>query len=99
MPDHVIEADQTGAYNIHLDPETAIQVKVEAQYATLGHTARVFALSGTTPIYVRPGADIHVGDPKATLVPISTWADIPFGATGTLSIISADAATVSVARA
>jgi hypothetical protein len=96
--DHTIHADEQGAYRIPLNADETITITIEAQYATIGHSARIFAISGTSEIYVRPGTQVTVGDPRSLNIPMYTWKDIDFGADGTVAIVSAEDAVVSVAR-
>lgn len=99
MADQTIHADEQGAYRIPLTADEAVTVAIEAQYATIGHSARIFAIDGDSrEIYVRPGTDVTVADPRSVMVPMYSWKDVDFGANGTVAIISAGNAVVSVAR-
>lgn len=100
MADHNIGADDMGAYNITLTASQPATVEIATKYASLAYSVRVFAHNGNQPVFARLGNTITVADPKAMIIPIGSWIDIELGYTdtATISIISAEDATVSVAR-
>jgi hypothetical protein len=100
MADHTITGTDQGAYEIHTAAAQQTTVQVDAQYVYITGSLRITHHNGNAPIYARMNNDTSVGDPKATMIPPYTWAEIQAGqqASLTISIISAEDATVSVAR-
>lgn len=101
MADHIIHADEQGAYEIALDANTPITIQVDARYGTQLGTLSVTVHSGTRPVYARAGNTVEVGDPKASQVSPYTWEDLYLNPNdgATITLISAEPAIVSVARA
>jgi len=99
MPDHTIAPDEQGAYEIQLEAGEPTTIQVDAQYGYLTGGIRVTHHGGNRPIYIRVN-DVNIGDPRAIMIPPYTWEDIPAGNTPnvTYALISADTASVSVAR-
>jgi hypothetical protein len=100
LADHTITADEVGAYNLELTAGQPVTVRIDTRYASLAYSVRVFAQTGDSPVFARLGDQVAVADPKALIVPIGSWTDIDLGYTdaATISIVSEDNATVSVAR-
>ncbi|RKT33663.1 hypothetical protein DEU34_2267 [Microbacterium sp. AG1240] len=100
MADHTIAATDQGAYEIHVPARESTTVQIDAQYVYITGGIRITHHNGNSPVYARMNSETNVGDPKATMIPPYTWAEIQAGQQHTLTInlISADDATVSVAR-
>jgi hypothetical protein len=100
MADHTIAATDQGAYEIQVPAGQATTVQIDAQYVYITGSIRITHHNGNAPIYARMNSYTNVGDPKATMIPPYTWAEIQAGQqhTLTITVISAEDATVSVAR-
>jgi hypothetical protein len=101
MADHTIAADEIGAYELALTPNTAITIAFETQPVKIGVKAHVIVHAANAPVYVRTDNDVTPLDPKAVIVDPGTWADIPLSDRNgaTISLVSVSAATISVTRA
>lgn len=84
-------ADQ-GLYEFALDAHTVQTFTLESP----GHVI-VLVHSGDAPVYARKGPTVVVRDGKATIIPPSSFSDVP-GSASMLSLISAADATASVSR-
>lgn len=102
MPDITVTADQIGAYEFPLTPNTPQVVIFNQPYdyrLGFGWEAMVMVHTSTAPVY----AGFHnviVKDPTSGVVPTGTWLNLPMPNMGEtkLTLISAGTATVSVAR-
>jgi hypothetical protein len=94
-----ITSDQTGAYELTLDPGTPLVVDVDPRSRVGGSDVTVFVHAATVAVYVRIGADVSAADPYALIAPVGTWTDVQIPESEPrIALVSAAAATVSVAR-
>jgi hypothetical protein len=99
MADYTITNEAFGAYEIGLTANTPVTVQLETRNQYALTTAQVMVHTASSPIYVRSGTTVTTKDPRSTVALPGSWVDIPVGyETPTLSIISADDATVSVSK-
>lgn len=101
MADYTVQADEQGVYEIVLTAGTKTTVAIVNTLGLAAVNVQVTVHEAAEPVYVRAGTNVAVKDPHAIVIDTGTWATLNTkpGDTGTLSLISADAATVSVARA
>lgn len=103
MADYTIEPDQVGVYEILLTAGNVTTVRLSTRGGNISHTVQVSIHEASMPVYVRNGTTVSVKDPASSVVLAGTWIDLPTGyadeTDNTVALISAAAATVSVARA
>jgi len=101
MADYQLSASNLGVYEIQLSSGNPTTVAVETDLDLLPNAIQVNVHDAASPVYVRFGTTVSIKDPAASVVNAGTWLTLPgqYGATNTIALISASAATVSVTRA
>ena len=99
MADFTIADKQNGQYELALAANTVLTVAVtKSQQAVAINDITVMVHSGDSPVYAKIGNTVTVKDPEATIIVAGQWASVPSWTAGTLSLISASNAVVSVYR-
>lgn len=99
MADYTVAHDAVGVYEIALTANTPVSIEFQTQNQLAYTTAQVLVVTATAPVYTRVGAAAVAKDTRSIVVTAGSWVDIPLGyGTRTISLISAQPATVSVYR-
>lgn len=99
MANVTIAADDRGVFEVPLvgGVVTTVQV-VTSRFLS---DVEVYVHSGSQPVYVRSGVTVVPKDPKSQIVPVGAFVEVSVGSAsaGTIALVSAAAAVVSVVRA